>query len=214
MALHNYIYTKHPGDVSTDQKIARDHDPRPECIKVNLKDDDNDNHNDNVNNRHEYDNNHIRVTNASLIHYNSGFDENLHHLQHVNENTKDTYKTEFFEDDDEYSSDSDLFANRKLHKLHKSHSHAHAHAHHVESHENLKIASNIIIPGSPVNLIIKQNQNCYGNNNNNCNNNKEKSSTKESKWVFVDGKKRKLKSRFSKNSKNVGNGGVDKHNNL
>lgn len=34
MALHNYIYNKHPDNVLVDGKIARKHDPRPISIKV------------------------------------------------------------------------------------------------------------------------------------------------------------------------------------
>jgi hypothetical protein len=214
MALHNYIYKKHQVDSAVDGKIAREHDPRPVCVKIYNHDENDDEYikqshfNNNKDNQLYKSDNHdnncmIHDTDNYIINHTSSHNHNLielHRQQTFSAELKTSYeeeiKLEGLNDEDDSSDNNNLKKIYNEHiNSHNHHNHVHHHnqhnvqdhqkleiqAHQSTQHENsLNISSSI---GKTVNIKSQQKM--------------EKVAFKDQKWVIIDGKKRKLKSRFS-----------------
>jgi hypothetical protein len=189
MALHNYIYTKHPNDVLLDNKIARKHDPRPTAIKgTDIEPGTKLTHNDNSNITLVVDD-HSHTHTTAYNELGMGMDmqshveaKDMHHLE-------DDY-------DEEESSDSDHIR-RRIQSMgatanthdhhHHDHHHIHTHTHtNTHAHAEHSVVPPIVTlspaPHKPSSASLL------------------KPSTSQQKWVYIHGKKRKLKSRFAKSN--------------
>ncbi|TID15068.1 hypothetical protein CANINC_004740 [Pichia inconspicua] len=209
MALHNYIYVKHHTDIETERKIAREHDPRPTLLKTNP------------------DFNDTTQTENALLHPHT-------HL-HIKEDWEHEVKSEKW--DDESSSDTDYLKKRlnlesevmpiqvKNHHHHRHHHHHHHHNHQDESSESSVSDSSrpksavarvplslskedidIILCAKPMKISrSQQSQNGQLSEQPSI----EKKPLKDTKYVVVGGKKKKLKSRFTRMKRTSSNQGAN-----
>lgn len=227
MALHNYIYSKHQHDVNTDNKIAKEHEPRPDIldhtdstttyVHQNQSDDE-------LKHKHEYENEH---NNKHKTQNNQDHQDQYYNIQHQKHDLKGTYANELLieedEDDDELMLDDD-----NCHELEDVETetssdsdflrHKQTHRHHIHHHSN---HSHLIIPTekhhNSVNEVLVESINSFSENpkfnhlpssisdfDADSSNSQQKVQFKESKWVVINGKKKKLKSRFaSRNSLSI-----------
>lgn len=167
MALHNYIYSKHPRDVQADNRIARKHDSRPVIIKGNSIIEDNLNH-------HNHQKGHDIVTEID--------DEFL--KAQIDDPWNSDHETEDTESSDETS-------NKELHNDSKKIKHISHHTHNHNHHTNNETKGDDLK-----------------------NNNQHKEDThknileistdsQQPKWVIVNGRRRRLRSRFSNTNSNL-----------
>lgn len=213
MALHNYIYSKHQTDVTTNNKIAREHEPRP--VYLDAKPDppnvgvidtaskgtgesdstdlvDHNHHGVHINHR------------ASQIIYADLPDD--HHMLRLHEaggsiDVKGTYEDELAnegnEDEEEDSSDSDFLRAQ-----------ARRYENQCQRHGNYHNNMNQLYPHPPAQSVIEDVDERHEDDTiiivkpSSDQSDKilsmENGQAKISKWVFVNGKKIKLRSRFSR----------------
>lgn len=223
MALHNYIYSKHQTDVTTINKIAGEHEPRPVCLDVPSKKGP-DIVADANSGQHHCHHHHIESDDHQTVHelpnrhnaeINHSSDQLLcndplheHSIIQVHGasstiDVKGTYEEELAHegDEEEEDSDSDFLQANNTHKEERhcdchsdgnSHNqmndlYPHSPIQSIEEVDNPHESDSIVIvktPSDENDAIIAI----------------EKAQQRETKWVFVNGKKKKLKSRFSKNS--------------
>lgn len=189
MALHNYIYVKHHTDIETERKIAREHDPRPTIVNKDGK-------------VHTPQNN-----NNVLAH--------PHDHSNIKENWEDELKLDQWEDEE--SSDTDYMKKqleKQRHKVGQTNSESsylpcETDIQSTQSSSNYeplitkqpilelsKEEIDLILCAKPMKLSkSQQSQQSIQQPS------IEKSQFKDSKYVMIDGKKKKLKSRFSRSKK-------------
>lgn len=194
MALHNYIYSKHPHDVSTDNKIAKEHEPRPKIL--NLDSNISESHNNKLIDKYE-----------NEIHLDSIMaDDILINDDNINANNDKTLNEhcdgEFGDIEFEDSSDSDFLRHKQNNShIHNIDNHNHHHHHNHQTHNNDNIHDQTINEETSISL-TKTNSSYISNSDDDSSNSLCKTYSRDSKWVIINGQKKKLKSRFNSKHEN------------
>ena len=168
MALHNYIYSKHPRDEQTDNRIARKHDSRPVIIKGNSITEDNLNHHN-----HEH-----HQKGDDII---TEIDDDFLKAQ-IDDSWNSDHEMEDTESSDEISNKELLHDSKKI--KHTSH---HTHNHHTNNETKCDDLKN-------------NNQHKEDTHKNILETNTD---SQQPKWVIVNGRRRRLRSRFSNTNSNL-----------
>lgn len=187
MALHNYIYSKHPRDAEADNRIARKHDNRPVIIRKYKTESANSNENgDSV----EMEirervvvsaNGENELVNAEPLGVMGMVDEFALKVPEMVESVDDPWNSDMDIEETE-SSDEPHNGKRRNHEKHYVNHHNH---HNHKSHDQ-KEQSKVIAENTPVETPVKHK------------NPLEIDNDPQYKWVVVNGRRRKLKSRFAK----------------
>lgn len=216
MALHNYIYIKHHTDIATERKIAREHDPRPPLIKgiENIPKNEEDALAQNVL---------VHTHSHTDIKEDWEYESKFEKWDDESSSDTDFMKTRLSEKRSHKL--PHFHAHTHAHAQHRdSHEHTHTHRFEHEHFENStakssdessrdKSLNNISLCREEIDLILSAKPMKLSKSQQSQNQQQpsqqqpsiEKKSFKESKFVIIDGKKKKLKSRFTRTKRSSSN---------